>query len=375
MISILINLYLLAIPGQAIKADTTIAESWNQMFLTKSGWIGGDAVYSVPVQNQKILWLFGDSIYGKVVDGQRKDSVMIRNAIALSSQNPAFGDAVFPERIKEGKITGFFQAAGDGSYLWPLGNWTDQGSTHIFFAKMVDTKGGGVFGFEQKELLLATIQDNSGNPLDWKILYQKVPFFQRNQSGEVNFGSSVLAEGEWIYVYGYKDLAKPTFGSRSMVVARVPRHSFGDYSKWEFHGLDGWKNNISDVKEQFRGVATEYSVIYLKNRKSYLATYTENGLGENILGRMAKSPAGPWSEPFVIYRCPESSKDKKLFTYSSKAHGWYGDGKQVLVSYCVNSWDFGRLFQDQAVYRPMFLLATIPENIPQVSDVHAHPDR
>ena len=55
MISIFICAYLLAIPGQAIKADSTIAESWNQMFLTKSGWIGGDAVYSVPVQNKNFF--------------------------------------------------------------------------------------------------------------------------------------------------------------------------------------------------------------------------------------------------------------------------------------------------------------------------------
>jgi hypothetical protein len=86
-----------------------------------------------------------------------------------------------------------------------------------------------------------------------------------------------------------------------------------------------------------------------------LLVYTENGLGDRIVGRFAESPAGPWSALVLLYKCPEMSKDKGLFTYAAKAHPWATSGEEILVSYCVNAWDFGRLFRDAEVYRPKFV--------------------
>jgi hypothetical protein len=89
--------------------------------------------------------------------------------------------------------------------------------------------------------------------------------------------------------------------------------------------------------------------------KGFVAVYTENGLGERIMGRFADAPGGPWSEPVLLYRCPEMAKDKGVFTYAAKAHPWAARGQELLVSYCVNSWEFARLFRDETVYRPKFV--------------------
>ena len=48
--------------------------------------------------------------------------------------------------------------------------------------------------------------------------------------------------------------------------------------------------------------------------------------------------------------------DPGLFCYAGKAHSWAEDGKALLISYCVNTWDFRRLFRDETVYRPRFFV-------------------
>jgi hypothetical protein len=70
--------------------------------------------------------------------------------------------------------------------------------------------------------------------------------------------------------------------------------------------------------------------------QSAVAVYTENGLGDRIVGRFASASEGPWSAPLLLYTCPETGKDKGVFSYGGKAHPWVASGSELLVGYCVN---------------------------------------
>jgi hypothetical protein len=48
------------------------------------------------------------------------------------------------------------------------------------------------------------------------------------------------------------------------------------------------------------------------------------------------------------------AQDKGLFSYAARAHPWATTNHELLVSYCVNAWEFGRLWRDGQVYRPKF---------------------
>ena len=39
---------------------------FNQLFTRFSEWTGGDATYSVPLPDGRVLWMFGDSFIGTV---------------------------------------------------------------------------------------------------------------------------------------------------------------------------------------------------------------------------------------------------------------------------------------------------------------------
>src|SRR5271169_6162773 len=60
-------------------------------FPYKEGWLGGDAVYSIPLPDGRSLWLLGDSFVGSVQQTSREGTKMVRNAIALSNCDPRTG--------------------------------------------------------------------------------------------------------------------------------------------------------------------------------------------------------------------------------------------------------------------------------------------
>ena len=59
------------------------APEWDAMFQRESGWVGADGNYSIPLKGDTTLWLFSDTLVGKVQDGKRVDTRMINNSIAL----------------------------------------------------------------------------------------------------------------------------------------------------------------------------------------------------------------------------------------------------------------------------------------------------
>ena len=86
--------------------------------------------------------------------------------------------------------------------------------------------------------------------------------------------------------------------------------------------------------------------------------YTENGMSENILIRLADHPWGPWSDPATIYRCPEAGWDSSYFCYAAKGHPSLSKPNELIIAYVTNSFDFGKMVSDARIYRPRFLRLT-----------------
>ncbi len=135
----------------------------------------------------------------------------------------------------------------------------------------------------------------------------------------------------------------------------MPAEKLNDFTAWRFRTAEGWSDKPTDAAALADGLATEFSVCRTPGRKGYVAVYTENGLGDRILGRFADTPYGPWSAAVLLHKCPEMAKDKGVFCYAAKAHAWAAKENELLVSYCVNTWEFARLFRDAKVYRPKFV--------------------
>jgi hypothetical protein len=343
-----------AAPPQVGKAEP--APEWNAKFAGLEGWIGGDGVYSVVAGPRHILWLFSDSLLGRVRDGGRPGAVMVNNTIGVQA-GPGKDAAIrfVAGQTKDRRPTALLVPADGKGWFWLQAAARVGDRLFLFLAQIEKSSDPGVFGFQQVGQWLGIVDNPEDDPEKWRLKQRWLPFATFTPTRERSWGSAVLAVGGQLYVYGYDEPRGQGLGKRQLTVARVPAEKLDDFAAWRFRTAGGWSDRAADAAPLAAGLATEFSVSRMPGGAGYVLVYTENGFGARIVGRFADAPEGPWSGPQLLYTCPEMAQDKGLFSYAAKAHPWATDNHELLVSYCVNAWDFGRLFRDERVYRPKFV--------------------
>lgn len=337
---------------RAVKAVP--ADDWNARFAGNEGWIGGDGVYSTTLGDDRVLFLFGDTLLGKVNDGRRAGATMVNNTVGLMPLKPPDAPIRFEAgKTDVGKPAAVFTRTGGGNWFWPQAAIELNGRLYVFLTEVEKTYQSGAFGFKLIGQWLGVIENPLDNPAEWKVSQQRLRFATFDERRERPWGSAVLVEGDYVYVYGIED-HRQGIGNKQLMIARAPVDKLPDFDVWQFRAGDEWGKEVSTAGMP-RGLANEFSVSRLPGDAGYILVYTENGLGERILGRVAASPEGPWSDPVLLYTCPEMTRDKGVFCYAAKAHPWAAEGDELLISYCVNSWKFERLFEDNEIYRPRFV--------------------
>lgn len=324
---------------------------WSARFVRTDGWVGGDAAYSVPLGGDRTLWLFGDTFVGTRKDGTRKGTAMVRNTAAVQA-----GDALTFKIAADadGHPRSLFAPADGKGYFWPQAGLVDGGKLHLFLSRVEDTGEGGAFGFRQWAQTLGVVADPAGDPLKWTVEEKPLPFGVYRGREVRSWGSAVLADGGFVYVYGFEEVGKGGFGAKAMTAARVPAGKLTEFGEWRFLRDGKWQTGDAGPDRLVTGVASEFSVTRLASGRYVLVT-TDGGLGDRIVGRFAGSPVGPWSKPALLYQCPEMKGDKGVFCYSAKAHPHLAGDNELVVSYCVNAWELSRAVNDPAVYWPKFV--------------------
>lgn len=327
-------------------------------FARTDGWVGADGAFTVRLSETRTLWLFSDTWVGTVRDGKRKDVTMVNNSVGVQ-EGTAF---TFPiPKGGDGKPKAVFAPPAGPGWFWLFAGHHAGGKLHVFLPHIEKTKNPGAFGFRTAGLWLGTVANPADDPTAWKITYAKVPHADFTPERKQAFGSAVLAAGEHVYVYGFEEKPGKPFPVRRLVAARAPAKQLADFAAWRFLGeKGGWTADPKDAVGLADGIGTELSVSYLPGLKLYALVYTENGLSDRIVGRFAAAPEGPWSEPVLLYTCPEMTKDKRVFTYAAKAHPHLAaNGTELVVSYVVNSFDLAPVLNDAELYRPRFVRVTL----------------
>jgi hypothetical protein len=340
------------------------APEWDALFQRDVGWIGADGVYSIPLGSDTTLWLFSDTFVGKVENGKRLDARMINNSIALQhgTNQPEF----FYGTADDGKPASFIkpQHGSRRDYFWLLHGARTARGLYFFLQRVVTVKPGTPFGFKLVDGWLACVANPDDPPPQWRITQSKVPFTSISAKGGLIFGGAVLSEGEFVYIFGgdSRPESKQAGMPNGMVVARAPVEALGDFAQWRFLADGAWQKDCTKVTPLFPNVGSEYSVSWLAARKEYAAVYSE-GIGGNIVLRTAPALAGPWSDPVLVYRCPEMNWPSKAFCYAAKAHPELTSAPdELLITYAANAWNFWDLFRDARLYWPRFVRVRVSPN-------------
>jgi hypothetical protein len=331
--------------------------AWDARFRPADGWVGGDGAYSVVISPTRTLWLFSDTWVGSVRGGKRVGVAMVNNTVGVQDGHGDDAKLTFAiRRGADGKPRSMLTPADGHGWFWPMAAAHHRGKLHLFLAQIEKTKGEGAFAFRQIGMWLGVVANPADDPAAWKVEQQKLPWVEFTGERKVSFGSAALTAGDHLYVYGFEDRPrKGPFPDRRMVVARVPLDSIADFAAWRFLTDDGWDAEPKALKSLADRLATEYSVSRLPGLEKYAAVYTELGLSDRIVARFADAPEGPWSDPVLLYRCPEPRRDKRLFSYAAKAHPHLAGGNELVITYVVNSFELGPVINDATLYWPTFV--------------------
>jgi hypothetical protein len=362
---IFLCLFVAAMPVKADSQQAVTAPEWDAFFENQNGWLGADCDASLPLpqtgkindDNRKTLWLFDDTVIGKIQGGKRVDSRMTHSSIAIQSGvNPASASKEFFLGKENGNLQcGFIGPPDHKGWFWFGGSFTAGKSIYFFLEQTAPNGEGGAFGFQMTALWVARVPNPMDSPVNWRIQYTQLPFFKTGKDGSTFFGHAAFRQGNQVYIYGTNEQRYPFSVKRSLMLARVSLSKISDPAQWRFYSDGKWQKDWRSASALCgEDIGAEFSVNKIAGIDKYLLVYSPSDLTPEIRVRTAPSPAGPWSAAAAVYTCPEG-KEKNVFCYAARAHPELSDKDNLLISYATNSTDFSQLFSNPSLYFPRFV--------------------
>lgn len=310
------------------------------------GVTGADGFYSVPLLDDRVVWIFGDSFLGTVnPDGSRekRTPVFIRNAMAVqdgdslrSLYNVIDGwesSLVIPPDATKG-----IEFSEDSLWYWPGDGLVENGKLKVFMTAFYQADTGN-WGFRWTGANLATF-----SLPDLKL--EKIDHFDYPGEVEIHWGHAVCDDdSDYTYIYGA--------GDKFPYVARAPKGNI--LAKWEFYTGEHWvtDSKLAKPMTDFKG-SEQFSVIKLKD-KYVLLTQSGDFLASSIFSATSDLPYTGWNNKKELWKLQPLNPANDLFAYNPVAHPHATKNNELLVSYCINSFSLDDLFEDASKYRPVFI--------------------
>lgn len=367
--------------------ETQIDDAWNRVFARSTGWTGGDVAGTVDLLDGRTLWVFGDTWFGDVKEGRHAaGSKLVNNSIAVHLRTPAG----VPPAVDKVQFIGGVSDANNPPLAWltpesaaaaeemqrtwywpngggavvPKGDGSGQKLVIFLFhvGKRNDIKS--VWNFKVIGSAMAVVENVARPPAEWRPRVISIPHAGVRNTAVTdpddrvtNWGASACLDdkSQSLYLYGVRP-AVPA--GRQLVLARVPARSVDDFPQWRFYAGNGaWSHDANNCVPIADNVASELSVskrVDPQGKMTLVMVHSEPLFGSRIVTRTAPQFEGPWNPPRAIYTVPELSRNKTYFTYAAKGHAHLSRPGELLVSYIVNSHDFGAMVKDASIYRPKF---------------------
>ena len=297
------------------------------------GWVGGDSTYSVPLPDDRTLWLFSDSLIGAVERGgdPAPGMAMVHNALVAEDDEGSLSTIV-----RDGPES-FFPDPSETSYYWVQDAKVENGELVVLLSltRQVDEHG---FEWVRNTIGRVSLPELEVTSID-----------EGGFDGPVAWGAGLMSTPTHTWVYGIEDLES----EKHLHLARVPAGSLTDRSAWEYRTEGGWSDDPEDSARLASGVANELSVTPFADGYLMISSDTSEPFSPKINAWTACSPTGPWVDPQTIYETPETGGQH--FTYNAHGHPELSEDGELLISYNVNTFDFDELMSTPTLYRPKFI--------------------
>jgi hypothetical protein len=214
-------------------------------FPPKAPWQGADAAYSIPLEDGRVVWVFGDTLYGDKREVHGNDPRMVHNTLGISTCHDGKWKIEYEiKRGSQGAFDSFFKPKrNDGTYYWALDGVEYNHELWVTLVCVRNKPNSDAFalGFEICGTDLAKVTKLRKDPQKWKISY----FPLVEESVHANPSASALVEGDYLYIFTLYER-----GNRPQIFARIPLKGLKSPKKnLQYLGTDDqWHNGIEPAK-------------------------------------------------------------------------------------------------------------------------------
>lgn len=342
-------------------------------FPDKDGWYGGDGAYSIALDKQRTLWLFGDTFVSS--EAGRKDrigmDVVMGTTVAISTcgENGQFQIQYFLKK-KNGKYISSF---GKNEWLWPQDPFI---VNQVLYVPLLVVKAmldlSEPLNFKIVRHKIARIKNYTlTDPRQWIVDY--IDLKEAIPPGIEAFAPTSVIFQNYVYFYPLYNSVKKTVRTSGNILVRVPVNKLDDPANFmEYLSKGGtWEKGLAPARAMIilsAGVS-ELSVRYHADDNKWIAVYmSTKNYGAQLLYQTADKPEGPWSKPMALIATipevdPKSPRyDKHNFCYAGKEHIEFARSKNLVVTYVCNSAENFKK-KNNFIRRNLFLYRPVVKNI------------
>ncbi|MCW6006450.1 fibronectin type III domain-containing protein [Micromonospora sp. CPCC 205371] len=357
-------------PGSAASCGP-LNTMFNTYGNTGGRWSGADSTGSVKLPDGRTAWLFSDTFLGTVnADYSRPastpfihNSIVVQNGTSLTTLTG--GTAAAPK-----SLVGAETDSEPGDLGWWVGDGRVNGSTLQVFYHHYKSGGGGALDYVPQGTGIATFS------LPSLTLQRLVPL---GNNPQIDWGAALVNGNDgFTYIYG----VEAADGAKHLRIARAPSGSLlgpvdAPTQEWTYWTGNpdgensGWATDENDGARVMTGVGNGFSVKYLNGRYVLVTIDSDRTFSRSVFAYFADKPTGPFGRQTWLYDAPEATGSR--IAYDARLHPEQScNGSNIVISYNVNSLDNAENYADARIYRPRFIVATLPA-APDVSSLPGPP--
>lgn len=225
--------------------------------------------------------------------------------------------------------------------MWPAHGTRIGRRLIVFCSRVAPDHKAGSLGFRSAGWSAFAIDNPDDEPSAWK------PHKIAEGNESFTLGAAVVRDSTFVYAFGESERSHDIF------LARWPLEDFqgARLKSPEWWSGSDWHQNSSTRQPVMRGVSSEISIRIDPSGSGFIEVNSQGFGASDIVIRRAPSLEGPWSEPKIIYRPPESNAPD-AFVYAGKSHPEL-TGADLVLTYAANG-DDQKLATDMNLYFPRF---------------------
>jgi hypothetical protein len=309
---------------QTVHRDTLVTRYFDR----DTGWIASDGCISIPLSDNRVVWMMGDSYIDNYDKVRRTTGCLfqVRNS-ALLQPRGNWDPRATKTLIGKGPRSFLKNDPREDHLLWPTGGYQQGDTVFVYANNIVNASGGLGFASGGSDFLVRLRM-----PGLEVVGYDSLRWFDGASFG-LGFDSD--EPGDYVYTWGIRS----GYIESRVVVARMLRRNPG--APWSFWNGSGWDTTVANMADIATG-ASNGTYVARVGRK-YVLVSTEFSVacdqGTRIYIATSDRITGPFTRRRVLYTIPDRVNGHSPFFYGPAIHPEYvNDQNEVLVTYDINGY-------------------------------------